>query len=438
MRPTRTLKDLRSCKRGNALIMVAATAPLLIAASAIGLDTIQVTVAKRQLQRSADSAAMAGASARAQKQTSAAAVAAVDRDLTHNNNMTLTTPRVIENAPTTGTYAGDQRAVRVVLKATRSVPFISFFTGSSMDIEVEATAAAVPDGIYCVVSLESTSATGVTFAGNSAVNLGCGVATNSTGTSAISVNGNPNVTASPIAARGGVPAASNFLGTTTVIPNSPVQADPFASLANPTLPATCANKTVVDTGKNDPFREIEPGCYRGLELKGNVTLKPGTYYIDGDQLSFGSSANVQGNGVTFVLTSSNIVSNPASAAELKMNAQASVRLTAPTTVSGQPYPGVIIYQDRRASNTDASADGETDASKADTYHINGGSNSWLDGAIYMPKSNVTFNGGSGLDVRCLRLVTRQIKFSGNTTLTNNCPTNDPRRGYTGFVIRLVG
>jgi len=352
--------------------------------------------------------------------------------------MVLSTPRVIENAPTVGPNAGNQRAVRVVLRSTRSVPFISFFTGSSMDVRVEATAAAVPNGTYCVVSLENTSATGVTFAGNSTVNIGCGVATNSTGTSAIVVNGNPNVTASPIAARGGVPPASSFLGTTTVIPNAPVQADPFASLSNPTLPTPCAEKTVVDTGKNDPFREINPGCYRGLELKGNVTLRPGTYYIDGDQLSFGSSANVQGNGVTFVLTSSNIVSNPASAADLKMNGQASVRLTAPAADSGQPYPGVIIYQDRRASNSEASADGETDPTKADTYHINGGSNSWFDGAIYIPKSNVTFNGGSGLDVRCLRLVTRQVKFSGNTNLVNNCPTNDPRRGFAGWTIRLVG
>jgi uncharacterized membrane protein len=42
---------------------------LLVAASAIGLDTIQVTLAKRQLQRAADSAAMAGAYSIAQSKT---------------------------------------------------------------------------------------------------------------------------------------------------------------------------------------------------------------------------------------------------------------------------------------------------------------------------------------------------------------------------------
>jgi hypothetical protein len=418
------------------MILIAATAPLLVAASAIGLDTIQVTLAKRQLQRSADSAAMAGASARAQKQDTASAVAAVDRDLSYNNSMALLTPRVIENAPTSGDFAGDQRAVRVVLKASRSVPFMSFFTGSSMEIEVEATAAAVPTGNYCVVSLESTTTTGITFAGNATVNLGCGVATNSTGATAITVNGNPNVTASPVAARGGVPTASSFLGTTTVIPNSPAQPDPFATLANPTLPALCLPKLVVDDkGKDAAATPVMPGCYKGLDFKGKATLSPGVYYIDGDELSFGSQADVAGTGVTFVLTSSNIVSNPASVAGLKMNGGASVRLIAPT--AGE-YANLLIYQDRRASASEAAADGETDKDKADKYHINGGSNSILDGAIYMPKSQVTFNGGSGLDVRCLRLVTLRIKFSGNTTMVNNCPTNHPTRGFTGLTIRLVG
>jgi hypothetical protein len=233
-----------------------------------------------------------------------------------------------------------------------------------------------------------------------------------------------------------VPTASSFLGTTTVIPNSPAQPDPFASLANPTLPILCLPKLVVDDkGKDAAATPVAPGCYKGLDFKGKATLSPGVYYIDGDELSFGSQTDVEGTGVTFVLTSSNIVSNPDTVAGLKMNAGANVRLTAPT--AGE-YANLLIYQDRRASLSEAAADGETDKAKADKYHINGGSNSILDGAIYMPKSQVTFNGGSGLDVRCLRLVTLRIKFSGNTSMVNNCPANHASRGFTGLTIRLVG
>jgi hypothetical protein len=415
------LKRLIACKRANALIIVAATLPLMIGAGAIGLDTIQLTVAKRTLQRTADSAAMAGAWAIATGQNTTGATSAVDRDLTLNNKITLSSTRVVENAPTTGNFAGDSRAVRVVLRAERSVPFMSFFTDSTMGIEVDATAAAVPDGRYCVISLENTTATGITFGGSATVNLGCGVATNSTGSSAIAFNGGPLVTASPVAARGGVPAASNFQGTTTVIPNAPLQPDPFAGLANPTIPTVPPCQSKLTVGPNQSVPPLTPGCYRGMDLKGTVTLQPGTYYIDGDELSFGSQANVTGNGVTFVLTSSTAASNPGSVAKLTMNGGAEVKLTAPTT--GE-YSGLIIYQDRRA----------TDSSP----HINGNSESVLDGAIYMPSQAVTFNGTTGFDVRCMRLVSRRVTFSGNADIINNCPSTAPVRGFNGLAVRLVG
>jgi hypothetical protein len=59
-------------------------------------------------------------------------------------------------------------------------------------------------------------------------------------------------------------------------------------------------------------------------------------------------------------------------------------------------------------------------------------------AIYLRRAQVTFYGGSGLDLRCLRLVTLRIRFSCNTTMSDNCPTDDPRRGYACMTIRLVG
>src|SRR5690349_17150731 len=129
MRGLETLKRLVRCKRGNTLMIVAASAPLLIGASAIGLDTIQVTLAKRNLQRSADTAAMAGAFAVLQN---GAAAPAVVRDLTHNNKIALAAAPTVENAPAAGAYAGNLRAVRVVLRAERPVPFISFFANPTM------------------------------------------------------------------------------------------------------------------------------------------------------------------------------------------------------------------------------------------------------------------------------------------------------------------
>src|SRR5688572_10222863 len=99
MRSISWLKRLTRCKRGNAMIIVAASAPLMIGASAIGLDTIQLTLAKRRLQRSADSAAMAGAFAVLQNGATTRVATAANRDLTLNNTITLASAPTIENAP---------------------------------------------------------------------------------------------------------------------------------------------------------------------------------------------------------------------------------------------------------------------------------------------------------------------------------------------------
>lgn len=408
------LKRLIRCKRGNTLIVVAAAAPLLIGASAVGLDTIQVTLAKRRLQRSADSAAMAGAYAVLQN---GAATTAVNRDLTHNNTITLSGAPTIENAPTTGPYSGNMRAVRVVLRADRSVPFMSFFTGSRMAVEVEATASAVPDGIYCVVSLENTASTGVTFAGSSETDLGCGVATNSTGPEAIKVDGNPRVIASPIAAVGGVPPASSFGPGSVTLPHVPPQPDPFANLPSADIPSDMQCNDI----PNNYSGILTPGCYNGMDLSRTVVLAPGTYYVNGGALSFGAQANVTGPGVTFVLTHRDAATSPTSVATISMNGNATLNLTAP---SSGDYNGVLVYQHRNAALT--------------SQHINGGADMRIDGAFYMPGTELTFNGNAGMEVQCLRLVARRVNFSGNSNLVNTCPANSPTRGFNGLMVRLVG
>src|SRR5688572_14590555 len=145
MRALKWLRNLRRNERGNAMIVCAATLPLVIGSAAIGVDTVQVSLAKRQLQRAADSAAIAGAYAKHQSQN---VNTAVNHDLAFNNDVPLSVAPTIQNAPTVGAYAGNTRAVRVVLTAQRSVPFISFFTGATMTVTTEATAMSVYQGEY--------------------------------------------------------------------------------------------------------------------------------------------------------------------------------------------------------------------------------------------------------------------------------------------------
>jgi hypothetical protein len=287
-----------------------------------------------------------------------------------------------------------------------------------MDVEVEATAALVFSGEMCVISLESTNVTGVTFSGSTDVNLGCGVSSNSTAAQAIVAGGSSRIVASPIAAVGGVPPSSSYVGDTLLLPSSGRQDDPFRNLPDPQVPSPCGPEYSVQPNQT---RTVSPGCYQGMDIKGTLIMQPGTYIINGGALKFGSQANVTGDGVTFVLTSSNAVSNPASIATLDMHGGAVLDIKAPATGT---YTGVVMYQDRRATLSN--------------IHINGNSASRFQGAFYFPSQQVTFNGNTGMRTRCIQFVARRMVFSGNSRIENQCPEEEGSKAFDALAVRLVG
>jgi Flp pilus assembly protein TadG len=411
------VRNLLKNQKGAVLMLVGASLPVLIGAAGLATDTVQWTLWKRQLQRQADSAALAGAYGKTQAKD---VVAASTADINRNMTTALTAAPTIENAPTVGPYAGNAQAVRVVLQTQKQLPFSGLFMSSAPVIKAEATAAAVAQGDYCVIALEPNSVTGINMTGNTTVNLGCGMATNSKASNAVIATGSSEVTASPIAAVGGLQSSNNYKGSTTLQPYSPPQVDPFAGLPVP-APIGCDEGINIGPKGNET---INPGCYEGMDIKGTVTLNPGVYYIDGSSVKFGAQAEIYGTGVTIILTSTNAGSDPSSIATFDMNGGATVNLSAPTTGT---YAGVLIYQDRRALDSG-------------TNKINGNSSSKYQGAIYMPTQEVEFSGTAGMNTKCLQLVARRVKFTGNSNIlnvTNGCPANSGAKSFTGTRIRLV-
>jgi hypothetical protein len=389
----------------------------MIGAAAVGLDTFQLSLWKRQLQRMADSSALAGAYAVSQGRP---ANAAVTRDLQENNNLTLSTAAIAQNAPEVGPFTADMSAVRVVLSAQRTLPFWSMFQGSSPTVTVEATARAVQTGRFCLLSLENAGVAGITIGGNGQVRLGCGMATNSRAANGVALSGSADVVATPIAAMGGLQPNSRYVGGTQLLPYSEAQPDPFAYLANPNVPGGPCGAFSDSPGQTN---NLSPGCYGGMDIKGNVNLAPGTYFVDGGSFSAGSQAVINGTGVTIVLTSRNAVGQPSSIASLSISAGATVNLSSPEKGTG-PYAGVLIYQDRRAP-------------LLNSMTINGNSTGKLEGAIYMPRASLSLNGGSGMDTKCLQLVTRRMSFSGDTVISNDCDDAGGSEAFALTDVRLV-
>ncbi|MBC2666357.1 hypothetical protein H7F51_12580 [Novosphingobium flavum] len=365
---------------GNATIVTALSLLVLIGAAGVGTDTVQWTLLKRKLQREADSAARAGALA---KMSGSSVTSAALAEIERYTSVTLLGSPVIENAPTSGTYAGDTQAVRVTLEADASLPFSGIFLNRPVTMRASATAAAIGQGDYCILALETGAATGITATGNTTAALGCGMAANAQGSSAIAIGGSSYVTATSLMAVGAISAADrNLAAGTAQIPYALVQPDPFAGLPDPVVPGGCSASLTVNPNQSRAVaNDSGTACYKSMDLKGTVTFAPGVYLIDGGSISINATANVSGSEVIFILTSSTIDTAPGSAATITINGNARINLTAPTSGT---YAGVFLYQDRRASLANQAND------------ISGNSGSVLQGAIYFPAQKVKFTGNSGL------------------------------------------
>jgi len=222
------LRTLLADTRGNVLVLSALAMPLMIGAAGLAMDTV-LTLIQRQMQRQADSAALAGALARAQ---GAAAASAANSSITRDRQVSLSKTPVIENAPTAGSYAGNTGAVRVIIESTQTQVFSDMFRRKPPTLRVEATAASMTNGNYCVVSLEKSSAVGVTMQGSAGIDMGCGLATNSKGVPAVTTGGASTVKVSHVAAVGGLKSSVNYAANTVLLP----YASPGRPLSTATMP----------------------------------------------------------------------------------------------------------------------------------------------------------------------------------------------------------
>lgn len=435
-------------KRGNALVIAAAALPLVLGSAGLASDTIQWALWKRQLQRAADSGAIAGVYSIAELSGARTGVSdAVTRDLTYNSHIAYTTTKVV-GQPTTGSYTADPYAVNVLLSVQKKLSFSGMFMSFTPTITANATATIVPSGHYCVISLENTAVTGITATGNADVDLGCGMITNSTSLTAAVATGSSDVNASPIAAVGGIPASTHWASGTQLMPFTMAQADPYA-LVNPPASTTfpngnCANfpnnqpHTVLGasswvSGTYSPMTGTAAGamCFRDVNIQGDVTFPDNSVIvIDGGSLSVGSQASVTCNGCTFVLTNRD-TSSSATIGNMDFNAGATLNLKAPgTSATGvaSTYQGILVYQDRRAQ------DGTNAGNQS---RMNGNSSSFLQGSLYFPSQQVTFNGTAGMSTQCFQLVARRVLYSGTMNISNSCPSDSGAHDFTGKKVRLV-
>jgi hypothetical protein len=339
--------------------------------------------------------------------------------------------------PTTGPFAGRDGFIQAEVRSTapRYLTKIMF----SGDYDIAATAVASysrnqANKEACIIALSAEADAALDVAGSAKLSLSsCLMLSNSLSDASLRVAGTASVLdVACISLSGGADISSGAtivslltdplaailfanikLHDCTAIQTDQSQSDdpyahfqPLAQRIVERTEASCVPAERVYNNKALPTPTSHNGsepvtCLRNdVRLKGNVTLDPGIYVINGGELTFDANANIVGEGVSFILTND---------AELKINGTADVKLSGPTSGSTQ---GMVFL-------TDGYNDG-----RSVEHLINGNANTQMDGVVYLPGDTVEVTGNATLSRSCIQVIADAVKVSGSLELQIGCLPSD--------------
>ncbi len=394
----------RRGERGAVAIMIALTAVVLLGMVSLGVEVTAVLMKHQQMQSAADAAAVAGAVALAASSPSgyemeARAVAGQDGFVDGVNAMTVTvkSPPVVSR-----TWAGNAAAVEVVISQPQILPIAAIIYHGDWSVSARGVASVGNSASSCVLSLDPS--TGVVITGGVLVNLNqCGLASNATGASALSVSGGATLNAGSVTVSGATSVYGGaHLNAPVIKQNQPATTDPYAGVAVPPWSGCTKGSAGHPYTPGYKGSSMSPGVYCGgltLDGGGTNTMSPGVYFINGGVFQIGNGASLTGTGVTIVLTGSG--NNYATVA---INGGSPVNLTAPTT---GPTAGLVFFEDPKAPS------GKTDT-------ISNGATVTVVGAMYFPTRTVSYGGGTKTGSPCTQLVAWRVTFTNGAWFNNNC------------------
>jgi hypothetical protein len=393
-------RRFRTDQSGSYLVISALLMPVLVGIVGLGTEAGLWYTRHKKMQSATDSAALSAATDyylnhKADKlPLQAQSIAASYGFVADANGVTLT----LNHPPTSGPYAGDQKAVEVVIREPQKRLLSVLYSATSMEISARSVAIG-NGGKGCVIALDPTASGAATVQGTAEVHLdGCSLYDNSNSGSALTAGGSGTLAAESINVVGRIANTSGITATEGIATGQTPIDDPYANASFGSFSGCDKTNYVAKITVT-----ISPGVYCGgisLNAGANVTLNPGIYYLDQGSLSVNGGATLTGIGVTLVFTSSS-GRNYASAT---INGGANINLVAPTT---GPTAGIVIFGDRNMTAGTA-------------FKLNGGSSEVFGGAIYVPRGDVTFSGGAASTNGCLQLVANTVTFVGNANFAINC------------------
>jgi hypothetical protein len=395
----------------------------------LGVDVGWLHYQKQQMQKAADSAALAGAEAMTYGSNWSQAA---QNDATANgyqNNKNGVTVTVNSPPKVDPIFSGKTGYIEAIVAQARPTFFMRVAGWSSVNVSARAVASINASGSGCIMALDpNNDQNTLLLNGNVSVSSSCGVFVNSTSTSALNINGNSGYLNAGTAGAGigvvgdgsgggwspsgGTPCD----GTSGFCPepvNIPHFTDPLLNLAEPTVTNCDYTHGISISGGTQtlPNTGTVTVCGGGISISGgaNVTFGSGTWIICGGGMKVSGNSTLNGTAVTFYNTGSVKTYCPGNNyAPISIAGTTLGSLSAPTSGT---YAGILFFQDRAYQST----------KNVDASNINGTAGATFTGALYFPGTDLMYAGTPGVDVSSL-LIAYQITISGNTTINDNLVT----------------
>lgn len=367
MRPSQLRLAQREGERGQTLVLFVLGLTAFMALTALTIDGGLTLVNRREMQTTADAAALAAGDTLLEGDAVSTAVSAAQA-ISAANGFDEADPDVVVTVnipPTSGPYSG----VSGYSEVTIEKPIDSYFAGvlgvTSFDVSARAVVDTNPEEKpYSIIALNPSACRSMQFNGNVSVTIiDAGTLTNSECyPDAFYAEGQVSVVDESNDVVGGW-VQSGTSGTISPRPY-PVghHADPMADVPEPT-PIEAPVRACPTYGGPAGTKTLHPGVYNctidppgawaldflpgdyyikgGIVIDGSggpVTFGSGLYYLEGRGLIVTGNSDVTGDGVTFFINKGETV----------LTGSGVFNLDAP---SSGPYEGIVIFQARQLTST---------------------------------------------------------------------------------------
>lgn len=388
-------------RRGAVMALVAVGIVAFMGILVLAVDGGKLQRQRRIAQTAADAGALAGAvekfRLRPESVTVNALAEAARNGFTNGaNGVTIS----VDPAPATGSFTGPNY-VKVVVSQTVPTLFAGMF-GRSVVTTSSTGIAGVESATNCLVVMDPSAANALDIVAQGDVTADrCGVAVNSTSSSAVSVAG--NLTASTVSVSGNENNPGGVTGTWQK--NAPPTPDPLAYLTPPTA-GSCKNGITIGWDLTNG-QKLQPGTYcGGIRMGNNVsaTLASGEYIIAGGGIDMKKATLTSDPGGVVIVNGNPIAGVSIPFAGFIIDVNSTVNLSA---MAGGSLPGIVFY-----SNPPGIPSGTTGIS------LNSSANMTLNGSVYIPTEDVFLTTNVTLDISGGGLVARTVYAkTGNGSLS---------------------